>query len=197
MSDFATLLTPQEQAGFRDGNVRVVTLPAGTQLYKLTSYGAFDGRAHDPRNPGRVPRLSAQSPWWSSVKPFEEDRIGSIGRLREAEENGLTMKDMVRFASCVKYNWNDLDNYVEITLRKPAKAFWGQFAPMGQNDDGTITNAEFPELLGGLDDAWQLYIPRMKGIDYHTVATISATDHSALYQHLRQQVVYGHSNVIR
>ena len=195
MAHFTTLLTPQEQSGFRPGNVRVVLLSAGMRLFKLTGYGAFDGRAADPNNPGRVPRLSVQSPWWSPVKKFEEDRMGAIGRLQEAEANGLSLKDMVRFASCVKYNWNNLENYVEIMLSTPAYAFWGQFAPMGQRDDGAIENPNFPELLGGLDDAWQLYIPGMRGFHYKTVTSINATDHAALRTHLAKQVVHGRSNV--
>ena len=186
----------QEQRGFRTDSIRVVIPSAGMRLFKLTSYGAFDGGATDPRNPGRTPRLGNQSPWWPPVRPFLEDKLGAVGRLKEAELNGLSMKDMVRLASCVKYNWNGLDNYVEITLRRPAKAYWGLFAPMNQNDDLSISNPNFPAQLGGLDDAWQLYIPNLRGIHYHTVTSIDATNHQQLHAHLARQVVHGRTNIL-
>ena len=201
-SDFY-LLSADVQQAFRPG-WEIVTIPNNTLLYKLTEYGAVDERKP----------FAPQSPWWSVVQPFKgikhQDTYGAAGRLEEAELNNLTLLDMVRFASCVKFNWNKLSNYVEIELLDSARAFWGQFSPMEKIDKEVpfvfqAHHQSWPTLLGGLDEVFQLYIPNLHAFrrvnkpigltatplrevaGYREVISISATDHKAIWQHLKKK----------
>jgi hypothetical protein len=116
-ADFGKMLSESEQDGFLDRKATVVELEAGQKLYKLSSY---------PVKAGRTGFLSA---WWTSVTPFKEDTLGARGRYQEAVANGVSLREMVRFVSAVRVDWNDIEEYQEITLKDSAKCFWGEFGP--------------------------------------------------------------------
>jgi hypothetical protein len=96
---------------FKDGEINIITVPAGTALYKLSQYNIVNEKRGD-----------SVSPWWSPVKPFREDKLGALGRYREAKLNKVSFEAMVRFASAVRADWNGLDNYQEISLKEATKA---------------------------------------------------------------------------
>lgn len=174
---------------------RVVTLPAGFRLCKLTHYDTF---------------RDTLSAWWSSATPFEENDLGVRELFETALLNGVSLREFVRFVSAVSLDWNLLDYYVEIELGVEIKAFWGQFTPQAgiQNPDKSIggvdvsdrpapggddtlvhydTSADptsevyLPEILGGFG-AWQLYVPAFQKTYLVESATFTApsTDTSAL-----------------
>ncbi|HEV2609623.1 MAG TPA: hypothetical protein VGU61_05090 [Noviherbaspirillum sp.] len=105
------------QEAFLNGKARVVSLKSGMKLFKLSSYTVQEGRN------------GFLSPWWSAVDPFEEDKLGARGRYLEAKANSVSMREMVRFASAIRIDWNDIEEYQEIALQDGAKAYWGGFAP--------------------------------------------------------------------
>lgn len=170
--------------------VRVVDLPAGMRLFKLT-WGAPTG--------------DSLSSWWSAVDPFEENEDGAGTMFEDALLNGVSLREMVRFASAVSIDWNKLAYYVEVTLAVDIRAFWGQFAPqLGlQGDDDSVTDAPgqggedqwisygdgepkvyLPDVLGGFG-GWQLYVPAFKAAFITPdVTTIGSTDAAALAAHL-------------
>lgn len=168
-------LSKSQQAGFK--KFRVVTVPKGTLLFKMTS-----GKAEAWQ--GKV------TPWWSAVKPFLDDKEGALGRFLQAKQNNMNMSGMVRLMSCVCLDWNDLDNFVQVELLDDARVFWGTFAPMPKfsqplwtpdwqnpNDEGSPLKTlqkvkkmqlkekqagfKVPDMLGG-GEAWQMFIPELK-----------------------------------
>jgi len=186
-------LDKSQQAGFK--KFRVVTVPKGTLLFKMTS-----GKAEAWE--GRV------TPWWSAVKPFLDDREGALGRFLQAKANGVNMTAMVRLMSCVCLDWNDLDNYVQVELTDDARAFWGTFNPMpkfsqpvwkpdwkNKNDEGSPKKAleqvkrmqlkeatagfNVPDMLGA-GEAWQLFIPNLTENDIKRASVIPGHDMTAL-----------------
>ena len=162
-------LRQSDQDAFGAGTVRIETLPAGFQLFKLTAGTAAAGKY-------------GITPWWNPVKPFKEDYEGALGRYEQAKLNKIDMSAMVRFMSAVCIDWNDLDNYVQVKLNNSCKAFWGTFAPQkkfskpaGSLDETIERNikdftvnkgAELPPDLGSLE-AWQFYIPESEGSGHH------------------------------
>jgi hypothetical protein len=164
-----SIVRPDDRKGFK-GAPRVVKLQGPFKLYKLTGDKA-------PQHPDR----HVVTPWWSAVDPpFEEDRHGAIGRFKEAYMNEIDMSSMVRYMSAVKVEWNSLQEYVEISIKRgeQVSCFWGEFAPMPLTSDlpaneakiaayGATTSgalgysaAVLPEDLGALS-AWQFYIPKL------------------------------------
>ncbi len=105
------------QEAFLNKSATVVTLAVGTKLFKLSSYAVREGSR------------GTLSPWWSPVLPFKEDKLGARGRYLEAKLNQVSMREMVRFASAIRVDWNDIAEYQEIKLKESAKCYWGQFAP--------------------------------------------------------------------
>ena len=186
-------LDKSQQAGFK--KFRVVAVPRGTQLFKMTK-GAAEAWN------GKV------SPWWSSVKPFLDDKEGALGRFQQAKRQNVDMTAMVRFMSCVCLDWNDLDNYVQVELLDDARVFFGTFNPMpkfsqeiwkpdwnNKNDEGsgvkTIAKVKLmqlkekqagfkvPDVLGGLE-AWQMFIPNLTDAHIERSSVISGHDMHAL-----------------
>lgn len=145
-SDFSKL-SEGDQGGFLGKKAKAVMLNAGQGLYKLSSY---------PVAPGRNGFLT---PWWSPQTPFMEDKLGARGRYQEALLNGVKMAEMVRFASAIRIDWNDIENYLEITLKVSAMAFWGQFEPQpatspvfsGASANKSVLDMSFTELSGAVD----------------------------------------------
>ncbi|MGA0601279.1 hypothetical protein ACO2Q3_11315 [Caulobacter sp. KR2-114] len=187
------IISKSGQNGFK--KFRVVTVPAGTLLFKMTKGVAAAGQY-------------GVSPWWSAVKPFLDDKEGALGRLNQAKANQISMTAMVRFMSCVCLDWNDLDNYVQIKLLDDAKVFWGTFNPMPKfsqelwkpdwanpNEEGSGAKAlarvklmqmkekqagfAVPDVLGG-PEAWQMYIPNLKEEHIARESVISGHDMAAL-----------------
>jgi len=143
-------------SAFKDRQFEVVTVPANMKLWKMTAW---------PVNLKRV------TPWWAAVNPWKEDKLGVRGRLKEAALNGVSANHYVRIAAAVRYDWNTLGQYQQISLRQPVKGIWGQFAPqpnISQNERlgklGELLKQcpHIPRVLGGMG-AWQLYIPNLKG----------------------------------
>ena len=186
-------LDKSQQAGFK--KFRVVAVPRGTQLFKMTK-GAAEAWN------GKV------SPWWSAVKPFLDDKEGALGRFQQAKRQNVDMTAMVRFMSCVCLDWNDLDNYVQVELLDDARVFFGTFNPMpkfsqeiwkpdwnNKNDEGsgvkTIAKVKLmqlkekqagfkvPDVLGGLE-AWQMFIPNLTDAHIERSSVISGHDMHAL-----------------
>ncbi len=175
--DFVNNVPEGVQSAFLDFQYTVVVVPAGTELWKLSSFGFW-------LEEGPETRLS---PWWSTVRPFREDTVGVRGRYLEAGLNQIPFTQMVRFAAAVRGDWNALDEYQEIMLLEDARGLWGQYMPQpiwspDINDRGAISAAasdlnqsigNLPGTLGG-NDAWQLWIPNMT-INHvevrHTIAT--------------------------
>lgn len=174
------------QEAFGEGTVRVETLPKGFRLFKLTAGEAQAGR-------------HGVTGWWSPVYPFKEDYEGALGRYNQAKLNGIDMSAMTRFMSAVSMDWNDLDNYVEVTTRDSIKVYWGTFAPQGKwNDDGKASaakerwlsrgggdasSADLPDTLGVLE-AWQFYIPNLKDEHILRSSVIPSHDMVALGMYL-------------
>jgi hypothetical protein len=178
--DFVNNVPEDVQSAFLDFQYTVVVVPAGTELWKLSSFGLPLGG-----DPGRG--LSA---WWSTVRPFREDTVGVRGRYLEAALNQIPFTQMVRFAAAVRGDWNALDQYQEIMLLEAARGLWGQYMPQpiwspSIGDRAAITAAQaalnqsignLPGTLGG-NEAWQLWIPSLTINDVevrHTIATNNA-----------------------
>lgn len=159
---------------------RVVILPVGLQLFKLTKGKAEAGSR-------------GVTGWWSPVKPFMQDSEGALGRFQQAKLNGIDMAAMVRYMSAVCVDWNDLDNYVQVELTTPIKAYWGTFAPQPKFSASDVRGADLrtahdarvnpgavlPDVLGALE-AWQFYIPNLADADIKRGAVIPAHDMRAL-----------------
>lgn len=154
---------------------RVVTLAKGTAIFKLSQWEEKLNR-------------DTLSQWWSAGRPFDENDLGAREVFETAMINGVSMRELVRFISAVKLNWNLLDFYIEARLAVDIKAFWGQFDPKTSNDGpstgGTATGATvtaepapggdndmvhydtatagdevyLPNVLGGFG-AWQFCVP--------------------------------------
>ena len=145
-TDFSKL-SDSEQGGFLGKKAKVVALKAGQGLYKLSSYPVAKGRT------------GYLSPWWAPTTPFQEDKLGARGRYLEAVANGVSMREMVRFASAVRIDWNEIEEYQEITLQVDAMGFWGQFEPQpasspvfsGATANKSIFDMSFAELSGSVD----------------------------------------------
>ena len=180
-------LDPGTRAAFLDEKARVVRLKAKTRLFKLSSYETKENAA------------GYLSPWWSVVEPFMEDDLGARGRYLEAKLNGVTMQEMVRFASAVRIDWNDIEEYQEILLNQETKGFWGLFAPQpketpdGGNLDQVAKNQTkrarldqmgvyVPDVLGGIE-AWQLFVPNLKKEHVMVSPTIPSKDMAVLGLH--------------
>ena len=190
------------QEAFLNGKAAVVTLDAGTQLFKLSSYPVREGWS------------GFLSPWWSPVVPFREDKLGARGRYMEARLNQVSMREMVRFASAIRIDWNDIEEYQQIRLKESAKCYWGQFAPQpartrSVSADFDPLTASFaalnaattqmvknatkrkrlkdmgvyvPDTLGGIE-AWQFYVPGLKRASVDVAPSIPSHDMILLGQH--------------
>lgn len=194
----AKYISKEQRAGFK--KYRVVTVPKGTLLFKMTAGVAA---ASDK---GGV------TPWWSAVKPFLDDKDGAIGRFQQAKSRNMDMSAMVRLMSCVCLDWNDLDNYVQVELLDDARIFWGTFAPMpkfsqtiytaGWGDDkDTFTGSnvlarvkkmnqkealagfKVPDMLGE-GEAWQMFIPNLREEHIKRASVLSGHDMGVLAQAL-------------
>jgi hypothetical protein len=191
-SRFSWSMRPSDISAFK-GIVRVVTLPSGFRLFKLSAGEAKE----DPR--------WGVTPWWSPVMPYQEDDEGAIGRYEQAKMNRIDMSSMVRYMSAVCVDWNDLDNYIEVQVKPGVQisCFWGLFAPQALYSDEKKNSAQttarvsktsaasraagyqaavLPNELGALD-AWQFYIPGLK--DEHIVrsSVLNAHDMVVLAMH--------------
>ena len=103
----------------------IVTLTPQFRLFKLTQYSLMNpGDASKPFNINQT-----LSHWWSPVLPYREDRLGALGRYKEAQANDVTMREMVRFAAAVSLDWNDLTNYLEVVTLDEIKCLWGTHSP--------------------------------------------------------------------
>jgi hypothetical protein len=190
------------RAAFGEDDPVIVTLPSQFRLYKLTQYSLMNpnSRLPGPERPGHAGELfninQTLSPWWSPVFPYREDQLGAIGRYKEAQANQVTMREMVRFASAVCLDWNDLDNYQEVVTLDDIRCFWGTFAPqrmLSDNPNGwqrALDKADqrgvyVPDTLGGIE-AYQFWIPNLTIQYVEERAVIPAHDMAALAAHLNQ-----------
>jgi hypothetical protein len=170
----------------------IVTLPPGFRLFKLTQYSLM--------NPGDASKpfdiKQTLSHWWSPVEKYREDQLGALGRYKEAQLNGVNMQTMVRFAAAVSLDWNDLTNYLEVVTLDEIKCFWGTHSPQPMlsgtdpkkrqdalnlaDDRGVYV----PDTLGGIDTAYQFWIPNLT-IEYvEERATLPAHDMRTLWAYL-------------
>jgi hypothetical protein len=207
---------PEDKKEFFLGKkFRIVTIPAGFPLWKLSSFkGSEDTVA--PIGPETEAESNPKTgkfitPWWANVGPFEEDKRGARNRFEQAKLKGIRIQDEVRIANAVRIDWNGLSDYQEVVLTEPCKAFWGQFEPVNthltykklreenakakpkyqlttteltqklnkaNNALAEIRNnyLDFPDMLGGVPDAWQFYIPYLSKHYLKKQATINAHD---------------------
>jgi hypothetical protein len=166
----------------------IVTLTPQFRLFKLTQYSLM--------NPSK-PINQKLSHWWSPVDPYREDRLGALGRYKEAQLNEVTMREMVRFAAAVSLDWNDLDNYLEVVTLDQIKCFWGTHSPQPALSDNPDPDkcqhalevfdqrgVYVPDTLGGIDTAYQFWIPNLT-IEYvEERATLPAHDMKTLWAYL-------------
>lgn len=197
-------LGPNERAAFGEADPQIVTLEPQFRLYKLSQYGLMNPNARVPGpppaggfRPGELFNVEQRlSPWWSPVFPYLDDELGAIGRFLEAQTNGVVMREMVRFASAVSLDWNDLSNYLEVVTLGHIQCFWGTFAPQRmfsptasiQQQHNALNLAEnrgvhVPDTLGGID-AWQFYIPNLTIEWVEQRGCIPAHNMAALAAHL-------------
>ena len=181
--DFAKLPASVRDA-FLNSKAEIVTLPKDMSLFKLSA-GVVKAD----------PKRGTLTPWWSPVQPFQEDKLGAVGRFQEARLNKVSMREMVRFASAVSVDWNDLDNYLEVSLDESVKCFWGQYTPQPAFQDAKsikgrvkffehqAKNIYTPDILGGIE-AWQFFIPNLLPAHVKVEPTIPAHDMGALAVHL-------------
>jgi hypothetical protein len=193
------------RAAFGDKDPQIVVLPPQFRLFKLTQHSLMNpsARVPGPERPGHAGELfdinQTLSHWWSPVFPYREDKLGASGRYKEAQANKVTMREMVRFAAAVSLDWNDLDNYQEIVTLDDIKCCWGTHSPQPMlsetgNPNGwqaALNKADqrgvyVPNTLGGIDTAWQFWIPNLTIQYVEERATIPAHDMAALAAHLSQ-----------
>ena len=195
---------------FLNSKYSIVIIPAGTRLWKLSSFKGSDttiGRI------GPEPEHNEKliTPWWAPVSAFRDDVLGVRERYRRAAANGRDFRDEVRIASAVRIDWNGLNDYQEVVLTEDCKAFWGQFAPVNtrltykklsdenakapakyklttqqitqklnkaNNDLNKIKcrSKSFPDMLGGVPDAWQFFIPNLSKYKLKEQKTINTHD---------------------
>jgi hypothetical protein len=108
------------QPYFQDKTWRVVVIPRGTRLWKLSQYsipkvGDLDWQGNK----------ATVSQWWANVYSFQEDTMGIHARIEEAKLNLVSFQDYIRFTAAVRIDWNLLTKYQEITLADDCMAFWG------------------------------------------------------------------------
>jgi hypothetical protein len=166
----------------------LVTLPPQFRLFKLTQHPLIDpGKDIDQK----------LSHWWSPVEPYLEDKLGALGRWKEAQLNEGTMREMVRFAAAVSLDWNDLTNYLEVVTLDHIQCFWGTHSPqpaISDNPDPAKCQHALevfdqrgvyvPDTLGGIDTAYQFWIPDLT-IEYvEERATLPAHDMRTLWAYL-------------
>jgi hypothetical protein len=190
------------RAAFGEQDPVIVTIPAQFRLFKLTQYSLMNPniRLPGPLLPNHPEELfdvqQTLTPWWQPVFPFMEDGLGAVGRYMEARANHVTMREMVRFASAVCLDWNDLDNYLEVVTLDSIRCFWGDYAPqrmLSDNPGGyqrALDRAEqrgvhVPDTLGGIE-AYQFYIPNLTIQYVEERASVPAHDMAALAATLNQ-----------
>jgi hypothetical protein len=166
-------LPDRAKSGFKGELARKITLLPGTKIFRLDNEDAPSG-------------TYGISGWWSLVSPYMEDTEGAKGRYEQAVLNGLDMSCMVRYMSAVKLEWNNLNNYVEVTTSCELTAFFGKFEPMALSSKDKADYINFLNLLKsrdgnyssmsetffggktrrggllGLLEGWQLFIPNLK-----------------------------------
>lgn len=164
----AEVLRRYAASGLSDKNgvkrvVRVVTIPKGTRIYKLT--GGLEAH-EDAGAPVSVAERAVSlmksevlfkfpivTPWWAPVAPFEEDLGGIRAHFENMVVNAaafagpaeLTLREYARFMSAVVLEWNKLNYYVEVTLARDVNAYWGQF----EEQVGTAISAKLTAPAGG------------------------------------------------
>jgi hypothetical protein len=186
------------RAAFGDDDPKIVTLPPQFRLFKLTQYSLMNPKAQVPGPKGPEFDINQKlSHWWSPVMPYLDDNLGALGRYLEAKANNVTMQEMVRFAAAVSLDWNDLDNYQEVVTLDHIQCFWGTHSPqrmLSDNPKGwqaALNKADqrgayVPDTLGGIDTAWQFWIPNLTIQYVEERATIPAHDMAALAAHLNR-----------
>ena len=172
--------------GFNRGGIEgPVELPVGMELWKLS------------QNPVGLGDQKL-SEWWCSRKPYRQQN-GDLKRcVEEAALNGVPLHVYIRVASCVKINWNTLDNLQIIRLKYPVKALWGKFAPMNlmeaknpkywtDKNDRRLAGmkkagydpAAGDAVLGGMN-SYQLFIPGLLGNHVQMLGECDSQDNSAI-----------------
>jgi hypothetical protein len=182
----------------------LVLLPPQFRLFKLTQHSLMNPNAQvpGPERPGHAGELfdinQTLSHWWSPVFPYRQDQLGAIGRYKEAQANNVSMREMVRFAAAVSLDWNDLDNYQEVVTLDQIKCFWGTHSPQPRLSGNAANGGQaalnlaaqrgvyVPDTLGGIDTAWQFWIPNLTIQYVEERATIPAHDMGALAAHLNR-----------
>jgi hypothetical protein len=108
----------KEETGFKKGEpIKLIELPSGTRIYRFDEQNA-------PERDGII------SGWWSLFDSRFVNQMSAKDIYETACLNEISFSLMTRYFSAVKLEWNDLINYVEVTLQKPVVAFYGQFEPM-------------------------------------------------------------------
>jgi hypothetical protein len=111
-------LSDNEKTGFKKGEpIKLIKLKSGTRIYR------FDEQNAPERN-------NYISGWWSLFDNRFVNQMSAKDIYETACLNEISFSLMTRYFSAVKLEWNDLINYVEVTLQKDVVAFYGQFEPM-------------------------------------------------------------------
>ena len=102
-------------------------LPAGTKLWRL-GWDNIETKVESNGGDGII------SPWWCAQQrtgfPMNQQSEGLKEAMENAIFNGIPLDMYARIASCVKLEFNTLDNLQMCELRQPAYALWGKFRPL-------------------------------------------------------------------
>jgi hypothetical protein len=111
-------LSDNEKTGFKKGEpIKLIKLKSGTRIYRFDEQNA----------PERDKYISG---WWSLFDNRFVNQMSAKDIYETACLNEISFSLMTRYFSAVKLEWNDLINYVEVTLQNDVVAFYGQFEPM-------------------------------------------------------------------
>ena len=169
-----TAVPANAKAAFVGGAAHRTLLPAGTDLYKFTGFGA-------------VPEVGGHSysPWWAAVLPLPgTSDPGLDGHLAAAKAAGIPILTYARDKFAVMLGWNSLGNpqsgmakVVRIRLLQAVYGFGGLTQRQRETVDpkrvvGTVNVHKSPLnppiFMGG---AYQLYIPNLTGSTVQAVGS--------------------------
>lgn len=137
-------------------------LEAGMKIYKFNSE-----RCVVPKKYGGDASLgpgTRMSPWWTASEPFKHDG-GLVQKLKLAEANGVSARELGRLTSVIREDWNTLEYILQIELLLPVYGWFGGFKGMPRIGKGkeslrksNVEKSSGSSLPGG---GTQFYIPNL------------------------------------
>lgn len=135
-------------------------LPAGTELYKFSSFQTLSSNIYKD-NRQKV------SPWWSPTLPFKSD-IGIIQKKNMAKHFGVSLREWARVTSVLNEAWSSVAWIIYIRLEQPAYGFFGGFHSLERHaQNGARSQRAASEASGGTRNlpggggSYQFYIPNL------------------------------------